>query len=474
MAGLLAVSMGFKEIIEPGRAGRLIQDYNLAMIQRPKTHYAKSGDVNIAYQISGQGPLDLVIVPGWISHLDMDWEDPTYPRYIKRLTQFCRVIRFDKRGTGLSDPDVGDFTLDDRMDDLRAVMDAAGSEQAAIMGASEGGILTLLYAASHPERVRAVILAGAYPRGSAAPDYPQGAEMASSFDWIEQHVRESWGDGSTLDRLWPAMKDIPEFRDYVGRYERASQSPKSGLVHLGWARDVDVRPAARALSVPCLVLHRTGDLLCPISGGRWFAENIPGAQFVEQPGNEHLIELGDSSVFLDALEKFLTGNQSATVEVDRVLATVLFTDIVDSTNKLAKLGDRRWREILEQHYALLRDQIARYRGREIDTTGDGMLATFDGPARAIRCGMAMRDAVRRLGIEIRVGVHTGECEVRGEKIAGIAVHTGARIMAEAGASEVLVSSMVKDLVAGAGIDFTDRGQYSLKGIPGQWQLFSVQ
>jgi pimeloyl-ACP methyl ester carboxylesterase len=442
------------------------------MADRYKVRYARSGDVSIAYQVVGGAPIDLVMVPGLASHLDMDWEDPAFAQCMQRLTSFCRVIRFDKRGTGLSDRDVGGCTLDDRMDDLRAVMDAVGSREAAVMGWSEGGGLALLFAASHPERVRALILSACYPRSSAAQDYPEGEQAAQAFDRLEHYARTAWGSGGLIDFIYPAAKDTPAARELIARYERAAQSPRSILVHLAWAREIDVRPVARALTVPTLVLHRTGDRMVPVSGSRWLARNIPGARFVEQPGDEHLLEHGDPTAFLDEIERFLTGSTSS-ADAERVLATVLFTDIANSTATLAESGDRRWRNLLQQHHAVVRDQLARFRGREIDCSGDGFFATFDGPARAIRCALAIRDAVRLLGIDVRVGVHTGECERSGDKVAGIAVHIGARVMDRAKPGEILVSSTVKDLVAGSGIAFQDHGVHSLKGVPDSWHLFRV-
>jgi pimeloyl-ACP methyl ester carboxylesterase len=439
---------------------------------RPETRYAKSGDVNIAYQVVGEGPFDLVVVPGWISNVDFAWEDPLYGDWVRRLAAFSRVIVFDKRGTGLSDRDVGDSTLEERMDDLRAVLAAAGSERAAVMGFSEGGALSILFAATYPQRVRALVLYATFARTAEASDYPEGVEMRKALDEIRHALETAWGQGTTLDLMVPMLKDEAWARKFMGRYERMCVSPRAGLAHLRWLAEIDVRPVARTLQVPTLVVHRAGDRLIRVAAGRALAREIPMARYVELPGDAHPPWLGDTAALVGEIQQFLTGLRS-TVDVERVLATVLFTDIVGSTERTVALGDRAWRDLLGRHHALVRHEIELYRGREVDTAGDGFLATFDGPARAIRCAKSIRDAVRRLGIETRIGLHTGECERVDDKIAGIAVHTGARVMAQAGPGEVLVSSTVKDLVAGSGLDFLDYGTHILKGIPGEWRLFAV-
>jgi class 3 adenylate cyclase len=437
---------------------------------RPDTRYAKSGDVSIAYQVVGDGPLDLVVVPGWISHLDFSWEDPHYGDWVRRLAAFSRVILFDKRGTGLSDRDVGDSTLEERMDDLRAVLAAVGSERAAVLGVSEGGSLSILFAATYPERVQALVLFGTF--ASMAFDAPEGARLRQNIERIRHAVANAWGEGTTLDLLVPSLKDNPLARAYNGRFERMCVSPRAAQAHLHWIGELDVRAVAPTLQVPTLVVHRRDDALIYVEAGRALARDIPGARYVELPGDAHPPWRGDTAALVAEVQQFLTGSR-ASIEVERVLATVLFTDIVGSTEHAVTLGDRSWRDLLERHHSAVREQLERHRGSEIDTSGDGFLAIFDGPARAIRCAKAIRDAVQGLGLEVRAGVHTGECERVDHAVAGIAVHTGARVMAKAGPSEILVSSTVRDLVAGSGLEFLARGAHTLKGIPGEWQLFAV-
>src|SRR6266478_1361016 len=439
----------------------------------PATRYAKSGDVNIAYQVVGEGPFDLVVVPGWISNVDFAWEDPFYGDWVRGLAAFSRVVLFDKRGTGLSDRDVGDSTLEERMDDLRAVLEAAGSERAAIMGFSEGGPLSMLFAATYPERVRALILYATFARASEAPDYPEGAEVRKNVELLRSRLENAWGQGTTLELLAPGLAHIPRAREFMGRYERMCVSPRAGRAHLGWLLEIDVRPVARTLQLPTLVVHRTDDALIRVELGRALAREIPGARYVELGGDGHPPWIGDSAALVAEIQQFLTGSR-VRVEAERVLATVLFTDIVGSTERAVALGDRAWRDLLGRHHAIVRREIEHYRGREIDTAGDGFFATFDGPARAIRCAKSIRDTVRSLGIETRIGLHTGECERIDDKVAGIAVHTGARVMAKAEPGEILVSSTVKDLVAGSGLDFREHGTHALKGLPGEWRLFAVE
>ena len=442
------------------------------MMDVPKTRYAKSGDVHIAFQVVGEGPLDLVYVPGFVSHIEYEWEQPRAAKFLQRLASFSRLIRFDKRGTGLSDRVSGIPTLEQRMDDVRAVMDAVGSEKAALLGISEGGPMSLLFAATYPQRTSALILYGSYARRAWAPDHPCGVseeEMQRVLDAMER----DWGGPATIDTRAPSMAHDEGYRQWLGNYLRLAASPGAALAIMRMNMEIDVRHVLPAIRVPTLILHRTGERLTRVEQARYMAERIPGAKLVELPGMDHTPYAGDADAIADEVEEFLTGVRHR-AEPDRVLATVLFTDIAGSTERAVALGDHRWRELLETHHTLVRRELARFRGREIDTAGDGFLATFDGPARAIRCACAAGDAVRQIGIEIRAGLHTGECEVMGDRVGGIAVHIGARVAALAAPGEVLVSSTVKDLVAGSGLEFEDRGTHLLKGIPGEWRLFSVQ
>ncbi|MGH2619456.1 MAG: adenylate/guanylate cyclase domain-containing protein [Anaerolineales bacterium] len=438
-----------------------------------KTQYTRSGDVHIAYQSVGKGPLDLVYVPGWVSHVELAWEEPTLARFLGRLASFSRLITFDKRGTGLSDrvPDDKLPTLEERMDDLRAVMDSVGSERAAVFGVSEGANLCALFAATYPERTTALVMYAAFAKRIWSPDYPWAPTPEKRQREYELVERE-WGNLMDLAHYVPSMTSDEAFIRRFATYCRRAASPGAAVALLRMNTKIDIRQVLPTIRVPTLVIHRTGDLDVNVEEGRWLAGRIAGARFVELPGDDHLPFVGDQGAILDEIQQFLTGVRPAP-ESDRVLATVLFTDIIGSTESAARLGDHAWRDLLEQHHALVRGELARFRGREVDTAGDGFFATFDGPARAIRCACSIRDGVRQLGIEIRAGVHTGEIELTGDKVAGIAVHIGARVAAAAQASEVLVSSTVNDLVAGSGIRFTERGIHVLKGVPGEWHLFSV-
>jgi pimeloyl-ACP methyl ester carboxylesterase len=437
------------------------------------TRYARSGEVNIAYQVVGEGPLDLVFVSGWVSNLDLMWEEPSFARFLRRLASFSRLILFDKRGTGLSDrvPDDDLPTLEARMDDVRAVLDAVGAERAALLGHSEGGPMCLLFAATYPERTVALVLIGTYARRLVGDGYPFGA-APQAYEAFLQEIADGWGGPVGLEGRAPSLVDDERFRTWWSDYLRMSASPGAALALTRMNGDIDVRPALETIAVPTLVVHRTGDRSLPVEGARYLADRIRGARLAELPGDDHLPFVGDQDAILDEIEEFLTGVRRG-VETDRVLATVLFTDIVGSTDRAVQLGDRAWRDLLDSHHLAVRRELDRWRGTEVDTVGDGFLATFDGPARAIRCACAIRDAVRRLGLEVRAGLHTGECEVQGDTVAGIAVHIGARVSALAGAGEVLVSSTVKDLVAGSGIEFDERGEQELKGVPGRWRLYSV-
>jgi pimeloyl-ACP methyl ester carboxylesterase len=442
-------------------------------VNRPETRYTKSGDVNIAYQVVGEGPFDLIWVPGWISNVEESWEVPEYAHFLQRLSSFSRLILFDKRGTGLSDRVSNELlpTLEQRMDDVRAVLDATGSERAAVFGASEGGNLSVLFAATYPERVRAVVLVGIYAKRIWSPDYPW-APTAEQRERENELLEREWAREMDVSELAPRAADDPALMRRIATFFRRSASPGAAVALNRMNTNIDTRAVLPAISVPTLVLHRTGDLNVKAAEGRWIADQIPGARYVELPGDDHLAWVGDTDGLLDEVEEFLTGVRRAP-SPDRVLATVLFTDIVGSTERLTQVGDQRWREMLDEHHRLVRRELERYRGHEIDTAGDGFLSTFDGPARAIRCARAISDSVRPLGLEVRAGLHTGECELVGNRIAGIAVHTGARIVALARPGEILVSSTVKDLVAGSGIEFVDHGEHELKGVPGRWQLYAA-
>ncbi len=440
---------------------------------RPQTRYARSGEVNIAYQVTGEGPFDLVLVAGWVSHLEYAWEDPQHARFFERLASFSRLIRFDKRGTGLSDrvPLNQLPTLEQRMDDVRAVMDAAGAERAALFGYSEGGPMSVLFTATYPERTRALVLYGSYAKRLWAPDYPWAPtreERQKFFDLIEQ----DWGGVVDLATLAPSVTDDPRVQTWWSTYLRLGASPGAALALGRMNTEIDIRPVLPTIRVPTLLIHRTGDKDIDVGGSRYLAEQIPGARYVELPGDDHIPWWGDADAILDEIQEFLTGARPAP-EADRVLATILFTDIVGSTERAATLGDRRWRDLLTSHHAIVRRELSRFRGREIDTAGDGFLATFDGPARAVRCALALMESLRPAGIGIRAGVHTGEVEIMGDKVGGLAVHIAARIAALAGSGEVLTSSTVRDLTAGAGLRFHDRGAQALKGVPGEWHLFAA-
>jgi pimeloyl-ACP methyl ester carboxylesterase len=440
----------------------------------PETHYAKSAGVHIAYQVVGSGPFDLVFIPGFVSHLEVSWEQPAFERFIRRLAAFSRVILVEKRGTGLSDPVPLDAlpTLEQRMDDLRAVLEAVDSERAALFGISEGCAIGALFAATHPTMTTALVLYGGWARTLWAPDYPWGTPP-ETFEQIALATEQRWGRGLGLELIAPSLVADDSMRRWWARWERLAASPAVAAALLRLAFEGDVRDVLPALRVPTLVLHRADDHWVPVEHGRYLGKHIPGAIYVELPGSDHTVWIGDQDAVLQEIEHFLTGTRPAP-EPDRVLATVLFTDIVDSTKRAASLGDREWRDLLARHHAVVRDRLARFRGREVDTTGDGFLAIFDGPARAIRCAHEMVDAVRMLGIDLRAGLHTGEIELTDGDVQGIGVHIGARVSALAGAGEVLVSSTVKDLVTGSGIEFQDRGFHALKGVPGDWHLFAVK
>ena len=439
----------------------------------PVTSYARSGDVNIAYQVTGSGPRDLVYVPGWVSNIEVMWEDPGLARFLRRLASFSRLITFDKRGTGLSDPVTIDElpTLEVRMDDVRAVMDAVGSERATLFGHSEGGNMSIMFAATYPERTEGLVLTGSYAKRIWAEDYPWAPTWEVRRGHIEETER-SWGNPATIEYLAPSRADDPAFRAWLQRYMRLSASPKAAAALLMMNSQFDVRAVLPAIRVPTLLLYRMDDADVRVEEGRYIASQIPHARLIELPGADHFFWAGESEDILYEIEEFVTGHRGST-GADRVLATVLFTDIVGSTEMASSLGDRAWSDLLQRHNAVVRAELGRWRGREIDTAGDGFLATFDGPARAIRCAAAIAAAVRPLGIEVRCGLHTGEVEVLGTDVAGLAVHIGARIAALAGPGEVLVSRTVRDLVGGGGFQFTTRGLHTLKGVSEDWEVYAV-
>jgi pimeloyl-ACP methyl ester carboxylesterase len=422
--------------------------------------YAKSGDVNIAYQVTGDGPFDLVLIHGFLSHLELDWEHPDSRHLNERLSSFARLIRFDKRGTGLSDRSVGMPDFEERMEDVRAVMDAVGSERAALFGYSEGGPMCVLFAATYPARTRALVLYGAYAKRLRSDDYPWAPtweERIAAADELEQH----WGERFDLEAMAPNAS--PDLIEWMGRRGRAGLSPRGAHDLILMNSKADVRDALPLVQAPTLVLHRTGDRDASVEEGRYIAERIPGGKFVELPGDDHIPHVNSDQI-LDEVEEFLTGAKPMAVS-ERMLATVLFTDIVGSTGKARELGDRAWAELLGRHHDAVRRELARFGCEEIDTAGDGFLALGEGPTSTIRCALAVRNAVTPLGLSVRAGVHTGEVErPRGGAPRGIAVHVGARVAARAETGEVLVSSTTHDLVAGSGIEFVDRGEFDLKGV----------
>jgi DNA-binding SARP family transcriptional activator/class 3 adenylate cyclase/predicted alpha/beta hydrolase len=440
----------------------------------PTTRYAQASDgVHIAYQVIGDGPFDLVEVGGFVSHLEFAWEGPEYAHYLRRLAGFARLICFDKRGTGMSDPVPVHAlpSLEQRMDDFRAVLDAVGSDQAALFGESEGGQMAALFAATYPERTRALVTYGSYARLRNAPDFPLG-QPDDFLEAFASDLEATWGE-ITEGSVWAvnATRD-PRFRDWLGRWVRNSASPGAAATLLRMDYEIDVRQVLPAIRVPTLVLHRVDDPLIPVEHGRYLAAHIPGAKLIELPGNDRLVFAGDVDRLVDEIEEFLTGRRPQP-DPDRILATLLFTDIVDSTRQAVELGDRRWRQLLDRHDEVMRCEFERFRGREVTSTGDGYLAAFDGPARAVQCALALTEAARRLGVELRVGIHTGECEQRGDQLGGVAVHIAARVAALAQPGQVLTSRTVPDLVAGSGLEFSARGDHQLKGVPGTWALFAA-
>jgi class 3 adenylate cyclase len=442
-------------------------------MRRPETKYARSGEIGIAYQEFGEGEIDVVLAFPFVSHLDLMWENAALVRFLGRLGSFARVIPFDRRGVGLSDPVGSATTLEERMDDVRAVMDAAGSERAALFGMSEGAMMCMLFAAAHPERTSALVLWGAMARSTEAEDYPWAAPKEALLEADKELMSPFWGQGATLDVFSPSLADDPAAREYQARYERQAASPMRVDQLFRMFLDTDVRDTLPLIRTPTLVMHRRGDHAVNYRAARWLAEQIEGSRYIELEGEDHFPWVGDEgSEFLDDVEEFLTGVRPGP-PTERVLATVLFTDIVDSTRLAGEMGDRGWRQLLEEHQKLVRVQLDRFAGREIKTTGDGFLAIFDGPTRAAESARAIADEMPALGIEIRAGLHAGEVELMGDDVGGIAVHVAARIAALAGARTVLASRTVRDLASGSGIEFDPFGRHALKGVAEEWDVYSV-
>jgi class 3 adenylate cyclase len=435
------------------------------MVAPPPTRFARSGDVRIAYQVTGEGPLDVVLLTGPASHLDLEWEDPDTARGNERIASYARLIRFDRAGTGLSDPADRPATLEQQMDDLDAVLDAVGAERVALFGAVEAG-LCAMYAATHPDRVSALVLVNVGVAGGVILD---DARRDQLLEVIEDH----WGEGAMLALFAPSRANDPQFVEWWTRFERSAVSPSMARKLVDLNARADLSGVLPAIRVPTLVLHRRDNPLLPVSAGRETASLIPGARFVEAPGTDLYNWPGPDDPESDLIEEFLTG-RPARHEPQRVLATVLFTDIVGSTDRAAEVGDRAWRELLDRHNAIVRDRLGRFRGREVKTLGDGFVATFDGPARAIHCAQEIVEDVDRLGLAVRCGLHTGECELLDGDVGGIAVHIGARVCSLAQGGEVLVSSTVKDLVVGSQLAFEDRGAHELRGVPGAWRLYALR
>jgi class 3 adenylate cyclase len=439
----------------------------------PETRYARSDGIDIAYQSFGTGDVTLVAVPPIVSNIELIWEDAPAARYLQRLSSFVRLIHFDKRGTGMSERSIGNPTLEERIDDLRAVMDAEGVERAYIGGLSEGGIMAAYFAATHPDRAIGLILNDTFARLTRTDGYEIGP-IDEVFDETMEAWAAAWGtpDTLTLGMFAPSRVGDADYLRWLNRFERTTVTPGGLRAMMQLNRELDIRAVLPIISVPTLVIHRVGDLAVPVEHGRYLAEHIPNARYVELPGIDHLPWVGEFQADLDEIEEFITGHRHET-DTDRILATVLFTDIVQSTERASELGDRKWRMVLDALDDVVARRLERYRGRLVKSTGDGHLALFDGPARAVHCAKELCTAAKSMGLQLRAGVHTGEVEVRGDDVGGIGVHIGARVSALAGASEVLVSRTVTDLVAGSGIEFADRGEHDLKGVSGRWQLYAV-
>jgi class 3 adenylate cyclase len=440
----------------------------------PITRYARSDDVCIAYQVTGEGPVDVIWAPGTMSHLDMDWENPRRAMFFEKFSQFCRLIRFDKRGTGLSDRPMKMATLEERTDDIRAVMDAVGIERAHLFGGSEGGSMASMFAAMHPERTHSLIIWGAQAKWINTPDHPWGQTWEEHEAMLDM-IHDGWPTVEYVVGPGAGMgKDAdPAVIENMLRYMRAAASPSAVHAYEEMNAHIDTRPILPLIKAPTMVMNRTGDPVAISAAAQDMASRIPGAVFKEYPGDSHSAMLDDMDVILSDIQEFITGERP-TESAERILATVMFIDIAGSTDRAVQMGDAAWSDLLRAYYGLVRRTLAKHRGREANVAGDGFLATFDGPARAVRCALELTQAVRQLGVEIRAGVHIGECEVIGDDVGGVAVHTGARVMAEATPGEVLVSSTIKDLVAGSGLGFDARGEHVLKGVPGSWRLFTAR
>jgi class 3 adenylate cyclase/pimeloyl-ACP methyl ester carboxylesterase len=442
-------------------------------LAHPRTRYAKSGQLAIAYQVLGEGPQSLIVVPPGLALMDAAWDEPALANFWRRLSTFMRLVVLDKRGTGLSDRVEGVPTLEDRMDDVRAVMDAVGLDRAALLGGSEAGPITALFAATHPERVTALILINAVVKWTATADFPWAyspEQIQTQLDYVEQ----GWGSGWSGENFFaPSLSGDARAREWVARVERLTGTPSAMATLLAMNALIDVRPILDTIVVPTLVIQRAADHVVDAHNGRYFADHIEGSKYVELPGEDHWWWVGDANSIVEEIEEFITGKRHAP-DVDRVLKTLLFTDIVASTERASQLGDHTWRDLLDLHDGMVRSQLDRFQGQEVNTTGDGFVACFDGPARAIRCAQAIISGATELGVQVRAGIHTGECERRGHDLAGIAVHVAARVAAIARPHEVLVTGTVRDLVAGSGIGFDDRGEHSLKGVSGRWVLLAAR
>ena len=440
----------------------------------PETKFADNGGLAVAYQVVGDGPVDILVMPNWFSNVEAYWDVPEFVRWFEYTTQFARFITFDQPGTGVSDPISLESppTLEQWVDSARVVLDAAESREATVWAVDGASPTALLFAATYPARTTSLVILDGYARMLEDDDYPHGIAR-DTIDTLIEGISGLWGTGDFQHSINWDMPWNEEIRKRWARFERQVASPATARRMLTMLSQLDVRDVLPTIRVPTLVVHHADDVAFPLELGRYLAEHIPGSKLVVFPGMNAWPVFDDWRDILDEVREFMTGTRGETVEEDRMLATVLFTDIVDSTSRAAKMGDSGWRALLDAHDAVVRSQLARFRGHEVKTVGDGFLATFDGPQRAIKCAVAVREAVKPLGIEVRAGLHTGECEKRGDDVGGIAVHIGARVSAQAGASEVLVSSTVKDLVVGSGISFDDRGAHELKGVPGEWRLFAV-